>query len=219
MKKTALIFGSTGLVGSHLLSILLNSGKYSNIISLSRKRSNIHHELLTEHIIDFNALETFKDIIFADHVFCCIGTTRKKTPDKKMYRDVDYGIPMKIALLALANGAETFSLVSAQGANGTSRFFYYRVKGDLENDLIQSAYKTVIILRPSLILGNRSEKRILEKISIKITKAIFNTFKGFLKNLQPNEASSIARLMFDSAQTKSNGRFIYSAKEIRTAYT
>lgn len=165
MSKTAILLGATGLTGTHLLQILLNDPAFSKIKVFARKQTRYSHPKLEEHIVNVLQLDEQANHFTGDVVFCCIGTTKAKTPDKQRYRDIDHGIPVEAAKLAKANGIGQFIVISALGADVQSKIFYNRLKGEMERDVLAQGILQTNILRPSLIVGNRTERRTGENIS------------------------------------------------------
>jgi len=195
MSKTAIIIGTTGLTGSLLLQRLLNDKRYKSIKLLSRNSCNIKHLKVEEHLIDLFELEKHEDLFIADEVFCCVGTTKAKTPDQETYLKIDYGIPVTLAKICIKKGIETFLVISAMGANKSSKLFYNRTKGRMEEDVLREKIKNTYILQPSLITGNRTEKRIGEIIA-KILMALLNPFLiGKFKKYKSIKAETIANTM------------------------
>ncbi|MCH4822365.1 NAD(P)H-binding protein [Gramella lutea] len=166
--KTAIILGATGLTGSILLDRLVKDERYRKIKVFSRNHVKIKDEKIEEYLIDLFELEKFSNLFTADEVFCCIGSTQKKTPDNDTYRMVDFGIPATAAKLSQQNQIRTFQVISAMGANEDSRFFYNRVKGEMEGAVMERRILNTYILRPSLIGGQREESRPMEYIWKKI---------------------------------------------------
>ncbi|MCT8339260.1 NAD(P)H-binding protein [Luteirhabdus pelagi] len=165
MSKTAILLGATGLTGSYLLERLLKDPDCSNIIIFGRSSVNVSDPKIEEHLIDMFELEQHGETFKGDVVFCCIGTTKAKTPDTETYRKIDYGIPVTAAKLSKKNGIERFIVVSALGADVDSRIFYNKVKGEMERDVLQQNISNTYILQPSLIGGEREEKRTGERIA------------------------------------------------------
>lgn len=163
--KTAIIIGATGLTGSILLEKLLGDSSYEKIKLFSRNSSKINAATIEEYLVDLFQLEKYSEDFHADVVFCCIGTTKSKTPDIRIYRKIDHGIPVAAAKLAKANGIKTFIVISAMGANVNSRVFYSKTKGEMERDVLAQNIINTYILQPSLIVGNRNESRLGEKIA------------------------------------------------------
>lgn len=210
MKKTAIVLGATGLVGGLLLKRLLEDENYETIKLFSRKKLPIKSPNIVEFIGDILELENFKNDFLADEVFCCIGTTAKKTKDKETYEKIDCGIPSKASHLAKLNGIETFLVISAIGANPKSSIFYNQTKGKMEENVLNQNIKNTYILRPSLIYGKRDEKRFLEDIGNKIFDFLSPFMIGFLQKYKPIKASTIANAMHTIAQKKPNKNIITS---------
>lgn len=161
----AILLGSTGLTGNHLLKLLQKDDDFEKIVLLNRKPLSIHDPKVEEHIVNFSSLDKATSLFEGDVVYCCIGTTSAKTPDKEEYRAIDYGIPVQAAQIAKKNQIQNFIVVSAMGANAKSRIFYNRTKGEMQEAVIDEKIPNTYILQPSLIIGKRYEKRRLEKIS------------------------------------------------------
>lgn len=197
--KKAILYGASGLVGSYILYNLLNNANYQQVIIVVRKDLNIQHPKLKTLIGDFNTLpEVVKDIQI-DEVFIALGTTQKKTPDKKLYYQIDHDYPILATKLAKENGAKAVFLVSALGANAKSSIFYSKMKGETEQDIISLNLDHTYIFRPSMILGNRKENRPAEKVFIGIFKFINPIFVGGLSKYKGIEATEIAKAMVNSA--------------------
>lgn len=198
--KTALIAGATGLVGSYLLQLLLESPQYQRVKALVRKPIAFQHPRLEQIVFDFE--QPHKELIQAHHVYCCLGTTKKKAGSKEQFRNVDYHYPLLVAHTAHQNGTEKFAIVTAMGANARSRFFYNRVKGELENELRQIPFQALHILRPSLLLGPRKEFRTGEELGKIVMKAF-----GWLMShrLRAVHASQVATCMYYTLQSANSG--------------
>ena len=159
--KRAIVFGSSGFVGSHLLSELLNSSEYAEVTAVARKSLNITHPKLRTVIGDYTSLARVKSEIAADEVFIALGTTKTNSPKKAEYYQVDHDYPVLAARIAKERRAKSVFLVTAVGANPHSKFFYVRTKGETERDVIALDFEHTHIFRPSMITGNRKEKRSL----------------------------------------------------------
>lgn len=162
MKKTALIIGASGLVGGALLAKLLASPAYETVKVLLRAPLKIADLKLQTILFDFDNPDASK--VVADDVFCCLGTTIKRAGSKVAFRKVDFDYPILIAQLAKLNGAQRFSIVTAMGADAHSSIFYNQVKGEVEQRLAKFDFESLLIFRPSLLLGNRPERRFGEQI-------------------------------------------------------
>lgn len=200
MAKTAIILGATGLTGSFLLKRLIPDKRYEKIILFSRSATRVKSSKIEEHLIDMFELGKHRDKFKGDVVFCCIGTTQKKTPNKEIYRKVDYGIPVTAAKLCAENNIESFLVISALGADPNSRFFYNRTKGEMENAILQNGIRNSYIFQPSLIGGERQEKRPLEFISKQLMKAANFVMFGPLKKYQSIHPDTIAKAMQQVAE-------------------
>lgn len=192
MKKTAILIGATGLTGGYLLDNLIADSNFEKIIIFTRRSVEKTSLKIEEHIVDLIELDNYKDLFKADVVFCCIGTTKKKTPDEDAYRNVDYGIPVAAAKLAKRNRIDTYIVISALGADYQSKVFYNRLKGEMERDVLREHIQNIYILRPSLIVGDRNEKRFGEDIASFFMK----TFDFLIpKKYKFIEAKTIAKTM------------------------
>lgn len=192
MKKTAIILGATGLTGGILLEKLLEDDTYDKIKLFSRSSVGINSPKIEEFIIDMFQLETHSETFKADVVFCCIGTTKSKTPNKDTYKKIDYGIPVAAAKLAKQNDIKTFIVISALGASENSNAFYNKTKGEMQRDVLLQKIKNTYILQPSLIVGDRNESRFGENLA-----EVFMKVFGFLipAKYKMIEAETIAEAM------------------------
>jgi len=215
MRKTAIILGASGLTGSILLEKLINDDSYESIKLFSRKKIEGLPKKVQQFIGDILELENFKANFKANEVFCCIGTTAKKTPNKETYKRIDFGIPVTAAKLSKLNNIPTFIVVSAMGANAKSSVFYNRTKGEMEQEVFQQNIVNTYILRPSIIGGNRKENRLLEKIGLVIFKIIQPLFIGKLKQYKIIEAEEIAQAMLNLANSKTSKEKIITSDKVR----
>jgi uncharacterized protein YbjT (DUF2867 family) len=213
--KTALIIGSTGLIGSQLLEILLENTNYDKVIAFVKRDTGKTHAKLTQHIIDFDKPETYKELVVGDDIFCTIGTTIKKAGSKEAFRKVDFGYPQQFANLALRNGIKQFLMISSLGANKDSSNFYLKTKGEIEDFLKQSNFESVSIVQPSLLLGDRKEFRLGEKIGAFFMQTFSFVFIGNLKKYKPIESETVAKALFRIAQKDKKGFSIYESDEVQ----
>jgi len=209
-KKTAIILGATGLTGNILLKKLLADSRYSKIKIFTRKPLRFENPKVTEILCDLLDVDSYKDNFFGDEVFCCIGTTTKKTPDKELYKKIDFGIPVSSAILCKQNGIETFMVMSSMGANANSSIFYSRTKGDMERTVLKQNIKHTSILRPSMIGGKRNESRFGEIIGSVIMKGLNPLFIGSLRKYRIIDAETIATAMITLANNKIDKQIIES---------
>ncbi|MGO4822725.1 MULTISPECIES: NAD(P)H-binding protein [unclassified Flavobacterium] len=213
--KTALIIGSTGLVGSHLVQILLESKDYDKVVTFGKTASGMQHSKLTEHIIDFDKVDSYSELIKGDDFFCTIGTTIKKAGSKEAFRKVDFEYPMQFATIALKNGIKQFLLISSVGADPSSGNFYLRTKGEIELFLKNAGFESVSIVQPSLLLGDRKEFRFGEKLGAVFMKAFSFLFIGGLKKYKPIQASIVAKALYVIAQKNIFGFQIYKSDALQ----
>ncbi|MEO8934016.1 MAG: NAD(P)H-binding protein [Xanthomarina sp.] len=195
MGKTAIILGATGLTGSLLLELLLMDHRYHKIILFSRKSNGIQHDKIEEHLIDLLDLKSYKNIFLADEVFCCIGSTKAKTPNNQHYFQIDFGIPVMAANLCRENNIETFIVISALGAEKESKLFYNRTKGQMEQAVLRENISKTYILQPALISGNRKEKRFGEDLGKLFMKLINPILFGSLSKYKSIHPLTIAKCM------------------------
>jgi uncharacterized protein YbjT (DUF2867 family) len=198
--KTALVFGSSGLVGQQLVQLLIQNNSYQKIKLFVRKKPNIQNPKIEIIETKFDNLEILSPEIKGDDCFFCIGTTKKNSPDKTEYQRVELELPKKIANLAKQNNLQSFIFVSSGYANSKSSGDYLKFKGLVEEELISLEFNNLGILRPSFLVGNRKEKRIGEKIGIIIFKILSPLMVGPLKRMKPIHVKTVAGAMIKIAQ-------------------
>ena len=215
-QRTALVAGSTGLVGGILLELLIQQEAYQKIITITREPLPAAAAQVENVVVSFGSLSDHKDQFKADDVFCCLGTTMSKAGSKDAFRKVDYHYPLQLAELTKDQGARKFLLVSALGAKKTSMVFYNRVKGEIEEAVMQLAFPALHIFRPSLLLGPRKEKRTGEDAMKKFYRAFGFIFSGPFKKYQAIEAVKVARAMLHFARQDQTGNFIHGSEELQS---
>jgi uncharacterized protein YbjT (DUF2867 family) len=214
--KSAIILGSSGFVGSHLLSELLNSSDYAQVTAVARKSLNITQPKLRTVIADYNSLVDVKSEIAADEVFITLGTTKANSPNQADYYQVDHDYPVLAARIAKESGAKSVFLLTAVGANPNSKFFYVRTKGETERDVIALNFEHTHIFRPSMILGNRKEKRsLLEESLIGFWSALNPLLMGKADKYKGITAEDIAKAMIKSAKNQTEKLKIYHWREMQ----
>ena len=208
--KTALIAGSTGLIGQQLLQLLIESPLYEKVIAITRQDLTSHPKLV-QIKIEFGNITENSEKIKADDVFCCLGTTMAKAGSKEKFRQVDFYYPYLLAKTTYATGAKQYLIVSSLGANKSSSIFYNEVKGEVEEAVSAVGFDAVHIFRPSLLLGHRPEKRSGEDAA----KVFYRIF-GFLIPKKYNAISSlkVARAMLYFATQNKKGTFIHESGEL-----
>jgi uncharacterized protein YbjT (DUF2867 family) len=195
MSKTAIILGATGLTGGLLTELLIKDETFSKIKLISRRATGFEHPKVEDIICDVLALETIKSQFIGDVVFCCIGTTKAKTPDRDLYYKIDHGIPTAAARLAKENNIPTFMVVSSVGTSTKSPFFYVRTKGEMERDVLKIGVQNTYIMKPAFINGRPDEDRKGEK-GLKTIMAVSDFLMvGPLKKYRSVMALDIAKAM------------------------
>jgi len=180
MKKTAWVAGASGLIGSHLMELLCQHPSYEKVVAFVRKPVEAdwaQHPKVEQWCVDYSALRTQHDGT-VDDVFCALGSTTKKTPNKQAYYEIDVTYPLKVAELGLNNGAKFYGLVSAQGAKPKAFSYYFKMKGQLEESLKTLDYPHTTFARPSLLIGDRKEFRPAEKISESLMSLLPGDYKA-----------------------------------------
>jgi uncharacterized protein YbjT (DUF2867 family) len=213
--KTALIIGSTGLIGSHLLELLLESNEYEKVITFVKRDSGIRHAKLKQYIINFEKPETYHALVVGDDFFCTIGTTIKNAGSKDAFRKVDFEYPKEFATIALQKNVKQFLLISSLGADANSGNFYLKTKGEIQDFLKECNFESVTVLQLSLLLGNRKEFRLGEKIGAFFMKLFSFIFIGSIKKYKPIQAEDVAKAMFNIAQKNDKGFHILESDTIQ----
>jgi uncharacterized protein YbjT (DUF2867 family) len=212
--KTALVVGATGLIGSILTRLLLQSDRYGQVRLLVRRKMDLSHPKLVQEIVDFDRLEP--EQVKGDDVFCCLGTTIKVAGSKEAFYKVDCTYPYEVARLAKANGASQYLLITAMGADTRSWFFYNRVKGDVEQKIASLSYDSFSIFRPSLLLGDRQEERPGEKAAQNMSGVLSTLMIGPLKKYKPVEARKVANAMLAVAAQERKGKQILESDALQS---
>ena len=198
--KTALIFGSSGLVGNQLLNIIVQKNNFKHIKLFVRSVLKNNNSKVETFQTDFINLEKHKDSIVGDDCFFCIGTTRKDTPDKNEYRRIEYNIPINVARIAKSNAVGSFVYISSMGANLNSSNSYLKNKAQVEKELNKLNFPKLAVIRPSLLLGKREKLRLGESIAQYAMKKLSPFFLGNLKKYKPIQAQYVAKAMVAIAQ-------------------
>jgi uncharacterized protein YbjT (DUF2867 family) len=180
-----------------------------------RRPLSIAHDKLVQHVVDFSEMEALGECLTADDVYCCLGTTIKKAGTQEAFRKVDFDYPIKIAALAQHCGANQFLVVTSLGADPHSRFFYNRVKGEVEEAIRKISFTTINIFRPSLLLGERTKHRIGEKVGAFIMSGLKYALAGPLRKYRAIQARDVAKAMVQVAQKNLKGVNILDSKQIQ----
>ncbi len=209
--RTALIAGSTGLIGNQLLQLLLEDAQYSKVIAITRKPIPTHPKLI-QATLDLGDSQSYA-ALHADDVYCCLGTTIAIAGSKEKFRQVDFLYPMVLAKAMHAAGATQYLLVSALGADKDSSIFYNRTKGEVEHAVTTVGFDSLHIFRPSLLLGDRKEKRSGEDAAKIFYKVFGFLIPGRYKGI---ESIKVARAMLHFASLNKNGNFIHESEALQS---
>jgi uncharacterized protein YbjT (DUF2867 family) len=204
-----LLLGATGLVGSHILTQASNDKRIERITLLSRTVISNLHSKVTTVVMPLDAMENAVEAFHVDAVVCALGTTMKKAGSQKAFRTVDFEYPLNTAMLAHRHGVRHFLLVSALGADSQSKVFYNRVKGETESAITRIPFERITIVRPSLLLGERKEFRLGERIG--------QLFAPFIPaKYKPVHAHDAASVLIASLFDTTSGVHIIESKDIVT---
>jgi uncharacterized protein YbjT (DUF2867 family) len=214
---TAMVAGATGLIGARLVSLLLESGDYDRVHALVRRPAGVTHERLVEHMVDFNKLSSAGgDVGPVDHAFCALGTTIRRAGSKEAFRRVDHDYVVAFAQLAKALGAQQLVVVSSLGADPGTRNFYLRVKGQTERDLQSLGLPRLVVLRPSLLTGDRTEFRPAERISQLLLGLTSPLLVGKLGRIRPVSDQQVAAAMLRSVKEDGPATQVIESEDIRS---
>lgn len=213
--KTALLFGASGLVGNQCLHQLLEHPAYSRVIAFGRRRLEVEHPHLEQHIIDFDRLEDYAPLLRGNDLYSCLGTTLARAGSREAFYRVDYTYAYETARLAADNGVGQLLLVSSVGADPDSLFFYTRVKGQLEEALKRLPFWGTHIFQPSFLVGGREESRPGEQLAGRLALGLDRLTGGvLLGKYRPVEAAQVARAMIQAAQGLEGGLHVYPSHRI-----
>lgn len=216
MQKTALLAGATGLVGSALLPLLLASGRYAKVIVVGRHPVAMQHPRLVQVTIELSQLEAARLRLIADDIYCCLGTTMRQAGSKAAFYEVDFLYVVKLAALTAANFASQFLVVSAAGADADSRFYYNRVKGEMEAAVRQAPFRAIHIFRPSLLLGERPAPRLGERVGALVLKLASPLLRGSWRKYRAVAATTVAQAMLRAAEDDGGGIRVHESDRLGT---
>ena len=209
---TALVAGTTGLIGNLLLDRLVEDGYYNKIIALSRKPLGRQHQRLINLVVDFDKLEANPGDLRTEDVFCCLGTTIRQAGSQAAFRKVDFDYPLQLARITKGLGAKQFLIVTALGSDKESSIFYNRVKGEVEAAIGELGFPGYHIFQPSMLLGDRKEQRKGESAGKVIMKALDFMIPRKYKAI---EAARVARAMMEVAKRNQAGRHVHVSGELQ----
>ena len=211
--KSVLLAGGTGLVGRECLRLLLPDAAYDRIVAIVRRplSPDVRSPKLETHVIDFDHLNEHDELFAVDAIICALGTTIRQAGSRTRFRRVDYEYPLAFARMGLAKGCKHFLLVSSLGANASSRIFYNRVKGELEDALRGLGYPRLTIVRPSLLLGPRAPMRLGEEVARRVTRWLGPMVP---RAYRPVEARAVAATLVREARESSPGVAVIESARI-----
>ena len=212
----AVIIGASGMIGNYLLHEILEDDHFTMVRILVRRKISIQHKKLQQEIIDFNDLKDFETKFgTGDVIFSCIGTTQKNVKgNNELYKKIDYEIPLNAARIGQSKGFTKFLMVSSVGANGLSSNFYLRLKGELENEVEKTPFKTISFFRPSMLLGARNESRPFETILQGGIKFISFFLVGKLQRFHSIDGKVVAKAMIAQCKKNNSGVHVLEYSEM-----
>ena len=212
--KSAVLFGATGLIGNCLLRRLLVHQAYDKVISIGRHPVKATHPKLIHYEVDMSQTDHYRHLMRGDDLYIALGTTMKKAGSKEAFRAIDHDLIFNIAKTGSLQNINQIILVSSVGADSRSPVFYLKVKGELEDDVRRLPYWSVHIMRPSVLLGAREERRVAEKLAGRLSKGLQYFSGSILGDIAPVEADDVAKAMVQAAQGLKQGTHIHHGSEI-----
>jgi uncharacterized protein YbjT (DUF2867 family) len=210
---SVLLVGATGLVGRECLRLLLADSGFGRIVVVTRRplSPDVRSPKLATHVVDFDHLNEYDELFNVDAIICALGTTIRQAGSRTRFRTVDFDYPLAFARLGRRHGCKHFLVVTALGANTRSRYFYNRVKGELEDSLRGLDYPRLTIVRPSLLLGPRAELRLGEEVAKRVTRWLGPLVPRAFK---PVEARAVAQTLVRAARDHGSGEQVIESGEI-----
>ncbi len=215
MLKSITIIGASGLIGGEILKLAFENNEIEHVYILVRKSLNINNPKLVEVITDFKNLNDLETNICGDALICCLGTTRKKTPNLEEYKAIDFDLTINIATLAKKQNVQQVHLISAIGADSNSKIFYNRLKGETEEALINLNFPQTVIYQPSLLIGKRNEFRFGELIAQKLSPIFDLLLFGPLKKYHSISAQKIAKAVIKRVLSQGEKIEVLQYQEIK----
>lgn len=216
-KQIASIIGATGMIGTYLQQVLTEDSSFDTIRILVRRPIPRPHPKIEVKLVDFSDLESVKLAIDgSDSLFCAIGTTQKKVKgDRQAYLKIDFDIPVKTARLCKELDIDRMAIVSAVGANSKSRSFYLKLKGHVEDAISLEPIASIHFFQPSVLLGNRQEKRMMEKFAQRLMRFAQPVMQGGWRKYRAIEGLEVAQAMVQSVKLGLPGIHRYTYSDIQ----
>ena len=215
MPYSVILVGSSGLIGSNLLSELIQSEAISEILLLVRRSTDVSSSKVKELIVNFEKPNSYSIDIQADIIYSCLGTTKSETPNSSLYRQIDLEYPLNLAKLGQKNGVSQFHIISSLGADAGSSNSYLKLKGELEQELKKLSMSSLHIYQPSFLIGERKKDRLADKIMKPVFGLIDPLLIGPLKKYRSIKAADVARVMLNQSIKDLKGTFTYPSIKIQ----
>ena len=215
MPYSVILVGSSGLIGSNLLSELIQSEAISEILLLVRRSTDVSSSKVKELIVNFDKPNSYSIDIQADIIYSCLGTTKSETPNSSLYRQIDLEYPLNLAKLGQKNGVAQFHIISSLGADAGSSNSYLKLKGELEQELKKLSMSSLHIYQPSFLIGERKKDRLADKIMKPVFRLIDPLLIGPLKKYRSIKAADVARVMLNQSIKDLKGTFTYPSIKIQ----
>lgn len=212
-KYTAIVFGASGLTGHFVTELLIADPRYNHIKLFVRKELNFPSDKVKQYVFNSDKLDVVTSEVTGNHLFCCLGTTIKKAGSREVFFKTDHGLVERIAQIASFNKVESFVVISSLGANDHSRNFYLNTKGKMEESIKTFSFNNLSIVRPSMLMGIRRERRPLEEVSKVLSKVVIPFMVGSMRKYRPIHAEIVARAMIKLAN-KPKGTYTLESDKI-----
>ena len=212
MGKKAVVIGATGVVGRALVNQLVSTPEFTEIVTLTRRKIDYSDDKVVNHVIDFEHLDNCANLITGDCFFSCLGTTKNLAGSIENQRKVDYFYQLSAARIAAENHMSHLLLVSSSGANQHSYSAYLKMKGELETQIKMLPFKTISIFQPSLLLGDRQDFRLGEKIAALILPTLCKL--PLLRRYRPITGHQVAVKMLTTCAQYNSGINTYTLDEL-----
>jgi uncharacterized protein YbjT (DUF2867 family) len=205
----AIVIGATGLVGKSIIEQLLDNSEVSEVLIFARRSTGIQHSKLIEKIIDFGKMKDWGHEVKGDFLFSALGTTIKAAGSKEAQYLIDHDYQLEMARLAAQNGIKSYVLISSVNASASSPFFYLKMKGELDEEVMKLPFESITILRPGPLKGHRERPRLMEEISTRVLSVL-----PVNAGMKPVEGSQVAKVAINHGLKGNSGKRILEAKAI-----